>query len=63
MKKTITINIPATNALEELSMQKCLQSLSTAPLDVLQRLAKLNTSKGHQAIRSEFNWSIIKKFA
>jgi len=63
MKKTINIEINAVNSLEELAKTKALQSLANAPLDVLQRLATLNTDKGHKAIRSEFNWAIIKKFA
>jgi len=63
MKKTITITINANNSLKEIAIKKVLENLATAPLDVLQRLATLNTEKGHKAIRSEFNWSIIKRFA
>jgi len=61
--RLITIEITAVNSLEEVAKTKALQNLANAPLDVLQRLAMLNTEKGHQAIRSEFNWPIIKRFA
>jgi len=63
MKKTIEIAVNVNNSLEEIAIKKVLENLATAPLDVLQRLATLNTDKGHKALRSEFNWSIIKRFA
>lgn len=60
MAQKIEIEIQASNPLEARSKKELLQSIANAPIDVLEKIAQLNTQKGIENLRSK--WGMIKMF-
>ncbi len=60
MAQKIEIEIKSDNALEVRSRKEYLQTLASLPIDVLEKIAQLNTEKGIENLRSK--WSMIKMF-
>ena len=60
MAQKIEIEIQTDSPLEARSRKELLQSLANVPIDVLEKIAQLNTQKGIDNLRSK--WGMIKMF-